>query len=162
MTNQLCSVNLLYPGLTGVAFMYKLRPLDDNPIEHTGLQYARRCSNTESLLYGFVISRVSFSCSLSASLKVNSHHNGKLGLPRPIQILVLYASVSHLYSSRLKTVMLGNAGGRGHPCSWQWVTLHLTSRPAANRNPVLCCALQEGSTVMESCARQIPSGSRGS
>lgn len=51
VTNQLCSVNLLYPRLTGVAFMYKLRPLDDNPIEHTGLQNARPCSNIKRRLY---------------------------------------------------------------------------------------------------------------
>lgn len=50
MKTQPCSVNLLYPRLTGTAFMCKLRPLDDNPIEHTGLQYAKLCSNTESRL----------------------------------------------------------------------------------------------------------------
>ncbi len=76
VTNQPCSVNLLYPRLTGVAFMYKLRPLDDNPIEHTGLQYARRCSNTESWLCFCHLSHGSLSCSLSAPLKVNSHHCG--------------------------------------------------------------------------------------
>lgn len=57
--------------------MYKLRPLDDNPIEHTGLQYAR-CSNTECNLCFCRLPPVSLSCSLSASLKVNSRHNGKL------------------------------------------------------------------------------------
>lgn len=40
VTNQLCSVHLLYLRLTGPAFMYKLRPLNDNPIEHAGLQHA--------------------------------------------------------------------------------------------------------------------------
>lgn len=69
--------------------MYKLRPLDDNPIEHTGLQYARQCSNTESCLRFCHLPPVSLSCSLSASLKVNSHQNGKQGLPHLIQTLVL-------------------------------------------------------------------------
>lgn len=62
--------------------MYKLRPLDDNPTEHGSIQYARR-----RLLFS---PPVSLRCSLSPSLKVNSHHNGKPGLSRPIQVLVLY------------------------------------------------------------------------
>lgn len=74
--------------------MYKLRPLDDNPIEHTGLQYARRCSNTKRCLYFCQLPPVSLSCSLSASLKVNGHHNGKQGLSHATQVLGLYASVS--------------------------------------------------------------------
>lgn len=142
VTNQLCWVNLLYPSFTRVAFMYKLRPLDDNPIEHTGLQYARRCSNTKCHLCFCHLLPVSLSCSLSASLKVNSHHNGKLGLPRPIQMPVSCASVFHLYSSRIKTAMIGNAGS--HPCSWQWVTLHLTSWPAVNCNPRFLLGLARG------------------
>lgn len=72
--------------------MYELRPLDDNPIEHTGLQYARRCSNTECCRCFCHLPPVSLPCSLSASLKVNSHYNGKLS--HPIQIRVLCASVS--------------------------------------------------------------------
>lgn len=95
VTNQLRSANLLYPRLAGVAFMYKLRPLDDNPIEHTGLQYARQCSNTKRCLYFCHLS-----LSLATSLKVNSHHNGKQGLPRPVQILG--ECFSHICSSRLK------------------------------------------------------------
>lgn len=82
MRNQLRSANLLYPRLAGVAFKYKLRPLDDNPIEHTGLQYARQRSNTKRRLYFCHLS-----LSLATSLKVNSHHKGKQGLPRPVQIL---------------------------------------------------------------------------
>lgn len=46
--------------------MYKLRPLNDNPIEHTGLQYARRCSNTKSRLCFCRLPPESRSCFLSA------------------------------------------------------------------------------------------------
>lgn len=66
--------------------MYKLRPLDDNPIEHTGLQYARQCSNMKRCLY-FCHLPSSLLFSLSTSLKVNSHHNGKQRLPHPVQVL---------------------------------------------------------------------------
>lgn len=67
MKTQPCSVNLLYPRLTGTAFMCKLRPLDDNPIEHTGLQYAKLCSNTESRLFLSSASLVSVLFSLRLS-----------------------------------------------------------------------------------------------
>lgn len=48
--------------------MYKLRPLDDNPIEHTGLQYARRCSNAKDRLYFFVVCLLCVSPVLSPSV----------------------------------------------------------------------------------------------
>lgn len=122
MKTQPCSVNLLYPRLTGTAFMCKLRPLDDNPIEHTGLQYAKLCSNTESRLCFCHLPPLSLSCSLSASAITIS----KQGPSHPISILVMYVSVSHIYSWSLKAAMISP------PCPWQWITLHLTSRPAAH------------------------------
>lgn len=158
VTNQLCSGNVLYHSLTGVAFMYTLRPLDNNPVEHTDLQYARRCSNTKHCLFFYL--RFSISYSLSASLKVTSHHNGKQGLSNSIQINALNVCVSHMYSSRLKKAMIRNSGKCSHSCPWQWVTLHLTSWPAANHNSDLCWAFTRGQYSHLDHTHQTPSGSK--
>lgn len=73
--NQPCLVNLLHPRLRDTAFVFKLRPLGNNPVEHTGLQFAQRRLNTESCLW--ICRLPPASHSLFASPSVKCHHRCK-------------------------------------------------------------------------------------
>lgn len=113
--------------------MCNLRPLNDNLIEYTGLQYGRLCSNTKAVSV-FVIC---LQCLFPPLWRLK--HYCIQGPTHPISILVLCASVSRINSSRLKAAMIS----RSCPC--QWITLHLNT---------------EVSTVVKSRTHQIISGSK--
>lgn len=111
------SVNLLYSRLTGVAFMYKLRPLDDNPIEHTGLQYMPDGVQTLNALSIFVICLLCLSPPLWRLRAITMASNGCLSTPT--QRIRPSLCFSYICSSRLYTAIKGNAGKFSCLCPWQ-------------------------------------------
>lgn len=74
-------MNLLHPRLRDTAFVFKLRPLGNNPVEHTGLQFAQRRLNTESRLW--ICRLPASSHSLFVFPSVKCHHRRKQGQSLP-------------------------------------------------------------------------------
>lgn len=79
--NQPCLVNSLRPRLRDAAFVFKLRPLGNNPVEHTGLEFAQRRLNTESRLRVCRLPPASHSLFVYPSVKC--HHRCKQGQSLP-------------------------------------------------------------------------------
>lgn len=119
-------MNLLHSRLRDTALVFKLRPLGNNPVEHTGLQFAQRRLNTESRPWICRLPPASHSLSLSSSARALNaitaankdglYHTSILGVDVNVS--------SRIYGSSLRAAMRSHPPAPGDVSARQ-----LTSRP---------------------------------